>query len=82
MPGVRQRGGRERGLSVEGSAAGEAFSLYAERFPCPTLRPGQKSRSFEALVEAGGEALSVVRSLDTCGFFAHCDYGAPPARST
>lgn len=28
-------------MSIEGSADGEAFSLYVERFLCPTLKPGQ-----------------------------------------
>lgn len=28
-------------MSIEGSADGEAFALYVERFLCPNLRPGQ-----------------------------------------
>jgi transposase len=28
-------------MSMEGSADGEAFSLYVEHFLCPTLKPGQ-----------------------------------------
>ncbi len=121
-------------MSIEGSADGEAFSLYVERFLCPTLKRGQivvmdnlqvhktrkvrelieergcslvflpsyspdfnpieeafskakgllrkaKARSFEALVEASGEALSAVTSQDAHGFFAHCGYGAPLVRT-
>lgn len=40
-----------------------------------------KARSFEALVEASGEALRAVTSRDTHGFFAHCGYGASSAHS-
>ncbi len=121
-------------MSIEGSADGEAFLLYVERFLCPALKRGQivvmdnlqvhkmrrvrefieergcslvflpsyspdlnpieeafskiktllrkaKARSFEALVEASGEALSAVTRQDAHGFFAHCGYRAPLARS-
>lgn len=121
-------------MSIEGSADGEAFVLYMERFLCPKLKPGQivvmdnlqvhkmkrvreliesrgcslvflpsyspdfnpieeafskvktllrkaKARSFRALVEATGGALSTVTRRDAHGFFAHCGYGAPTARS-
>lgn len=107
-------------MSIEGSADGKAFSLYVERFLCPTLKRGQivvmdnpqvhkmrrvrelieergcslvflpsyspdfnpieeafskiktllrkaKARSFEALVEASGEALSAVTRQDAHG---------------
>jgi transposase len=36
-----------------------------------------KARSFEALVEATGGALSLVSEQDALGFFAHCGYTAP-----
>ncbi len=121
-------------MSIEGSVDGEAFSLYVERFLCPTLEQGQivvmdnlqahktkkvrelieergcslvflpsyspdfnpieeafskakgllrkaKARSFEALVEASGEALCAVTSQDAHGFFAHCGYEAPLVRT-
>ena len=121
-------------MSVEGSADGEAFLLYVERFLCPTLERGQivvmdnlqvhkmrrvrelveergcrlvflpsyspdfnpieeafskvkmllrkaKARSFEALVEATGVALSAVSERDALGFFAHCGYATPQAHS-
>ncbi len=121
-------------MSIEGSADGEAFLLYVERFLCPVLKPGQivvmdnlqvhkmrrvrelieergcslmflpsyspdfnpieeafskvktllrkaKARSFEALVEASGEALCAVTRRDAHGFFADCGYGAPLVRS-
>ena len=121
-------------MSVEGSADGEAFLLYVERFLCPTLKAGQivvmdnlqvhkmkrvrelieergcqlvflppyspdfnpieeafskvkaflrrvKARSFEALVEATGVALSAVSERDALGFFAHCGYATPQAHS-
>ena len=35
-----------------------------------------KARSFEALVEATGQALSAVTAEDTRGFFGHCGFGA------
>ncbi len=36
-----------------------------------------KARSFEALVQATGAALSAVTKEDARGFFAHCGYGTP-----
>jgi transposase len=121
-------------MSIEGSADGEAFALYVERFLCPRLKEGQlvvmdnlqvhkskrvreliegrgcslvflpsyspdfnpieeafskvkallrraKARSFEALVEATGGALSLVSEQDALGFFAHCGYAAPRGHS-
>ena len=121
-------------MSIEGSADGEAFALYLERFLRPNLKPGQvvvmdnlqvhkakrvreliegrgcslvflpsyspdfnpieeafskvktllrkaKARSFEALVEATGGALSAVSEQDALGFFAHCGYAVPRAHS-
>jgi transposase len=121
-------------MSIEGSADGEAFVLYIERFLCPNLNDGQlvvmdnlqvhkakrvreliegcgcslvflpsyspdfnpieeafskvkallrkaKARSFEALVEATGGALSLVSEQDALGFFAHCGYAAPRGHS-
>jgi transposase len=38
-----------------------------------------KARTFEALVEATGQALSAVSAEDANGFFDHCGYGAPGA---
>lgn len=117
-------------MSIGGSADGEAFSLYVERFLCPSLKRGQivvmdnlqvhkmrrvreliegrgcslvflppyspdfnpieeafskiktvlrtaKARTFEALVEASGEALCAVSRQDAHGFFSHCGYGTP-----
>lgn len=43
-----------------------------------TLLRKAKARSFEALVEATGRALSAVTKEDAHGFFTHCGYGAPP----
>jgi transposase len=40
-----------------------------------------KARSFEALVEATGGALSLVGERDALGFFAHCGYAAPREHS-
>jgi transposase len=40
-----------------------------------------KARSFEALVEATGGALSSVSEGDTLGFFAHCGYAIPRVHS-
>ncbi len=40
-----------------------------------------KARTFEALVEATGQALSAVTARDAHGFFGHCGYGAPRAHS-
>jgi transposase len=40
-----------------------------------------KARTFEALVEATGQALSAVTAKDTHGFFGHCGFGAPRAHS-
>ncbi len=125
-------GGVGASMSIEGSADGEAFLLYVERFLCPSLERGQivvmdnlqvhkmrrvreliegrgcslvflppyspdlnpieqafskikgilrkaKARTFEALVEATGQALSAVTAEDAHGFFGHCGYGAPKA---
>jgi transposase len=47
----------------------EAFSKVK------TLLRKAKARTFEALVEATGRALSAVTEEDACGFFAHCGYG-------
>ena len=121
-------------MSIEGSADGEAFALYIERFLCPELKEGQivvmdnlqvhkmrrvrqliegrgcslvflpsyspdfnpieeafskaktllrraKARSFEALVDATGAALSAVSEQDALGFFTHCGYDTPRAQS-
>jgi transposase len=129
---ISLEGGIGASMSVEGSADGEAFFLYVERFLCPTLERGQivvmdnlqvhkmrrvrqlieergcslvflppyspdfnpieqafskikgilrkaKARTFEALVEATGQALWAVRAEDAHGFFDHCGYGAPGA---
>ena len=38
-----------------------------------------KARTFEALVEATGQALSAVTVQDALGFFGHCGYRAPGA---
>ena len=46
-----------------------------------TLLRKAKARSFEALVEATGIALSTVRKQDALGFFAHCGYATPQAQS-
>jgi transposase len=40
-----------------------------------------KARSFGALVEATGGALSAVSERDALGFFAHCGYAIPQAHS-
>jgi transposase len=40
-----------------------------------------KARSFEALVEATGGALSLVSERDALGFFAHCGYAAARGHS-
>ena len=121
-------------MSIEGSADGEAFALYVERFLCPNLKDGQvvvmdnlqvhktkrvreliegrgcslvflpsyspdfnpieeafskvkgllrraKARSFEALVEDTGGALSAVSERDALGFFVHCGYAIPRVHS-
>ena len=34
-----------------------------------------KARTFQALVEATGQALDAVGEEDARGFFAHCGYG-------
>jgi transposase len=46
-----------------------------------TLLRKAKARSFEALVEASGRALSAVSEEDVRGFFVHCGYGPPRALS-
>ena len=51
----------------------EAFSKIK------TILRKAKARSFEALVEASGEALHTLTKQDALGFFAHCGYGTPPA---
>lgn len=53
----------------------EAFSKIK------TILRKAKARSFEALVEASGEALRAVTRQDALGFFAHCGYGTPPVHS-
>ncbi len=53
----------------------EAFSKVK------TLLRKAKARSFEALVEASGRALSAVSEEDACGFFVDCGYGSPRALS-
>ena len=53
----------------------EAFSKVK------TLLRKAKARSFEALVEATGTALSAVSEEDARSFFVHCGYGSPPALS-
>jgi transposase len=53
----------------------EAFSKVK------TLLRKAKARSFEALVEASGRALSAVTQEDARGFFTHCGYGTPQALS-
>lgn len=40
-----------------------------------TILRKAKARSFEALVEASGEALRAVTRQDALGFFSHCGYG-------
>lgn len=40
-----------------------------------------RARTFEALVEATGAALSAVTEEDARGFFRHCGYGVPRALS-
>jgi transposase len=47
----------------------EAFSKVK------TLLRKSKARTFEALVEATGRALSMVTKGDARGFFTHCGYG-------
>ncbi len=39
---ISLQGGTGASMSVEGSADGEAFLLYVERFLCPSLKRGQK----------------------------------------
>jgi transposase len=39
-----------------------------------------KARSFGALVQATGAALSAVTKEEARGFFAHCGYGTPRVR--
>ena len=53
----------------------EAFSK------AKTLLRKAKARSFEALVDATGAALSAVSEQDALGFFAHCGYVTPQAQS-
>jgi transposase len=53
----------------------EAFSKVK------TLLRKVKARSFEALVEASGTALSSVSEEDAQGFFDHCGYGSLRALS-
>jgi transposase len=53
----------------------EAFSKVK------TLLRKAKARSFEALVEASGRALSAVSEEDARGFFIHCGYGSTRALS-
>lgn len=53
----------------------EAFSKVK------TLLRKAKARSFEALVEATGIALSTMSKQDALGFFAHCGYATPQAQS-
>jgi transposase len=53
----------------------EAFSK------AKTLLRRAKARSFEALVDATGAALSAVSEQDALGFFAHCGYATPRAQS-
>ena len=127
-------GGMGASMSVEGSADGDAFLVYVERFLCPGLERGQivvmdnlqvhkmkrvreliescgcelvflpsyspdfnpieeafskvktllrraRARSFEALVEATGGALSAVSEGDAGGFFEHCGYRMPQVHS-
>jgi transposase len=53
----------------------EAFSKVK------TLLRKAKARSFEALVEASGRALSAVTKEDARGLFSHCGYGTSQALS-
>jgi hypothetical protein len=46
-----------------------------------TLLRKAKARSFGALVEATGGALSAVSEGDARGFFNHCGYGTPQVLS-
>ena len=46
-----------------------------------TLLRRAKARSFEALVDATGAALSAVSEQDALGFFAHCGYATPRVQS-
>ena len=60
-------GGMGASMSIEGSAEGDAFLLYVERFLCPTLKRGQivvmdnlqvhKMRKVRELIEGGGCSL-------------------------
>ncbi len=62
--------------SAEFNPIEEAFSKVKT-----LLRKKAKARSFEALVEASGRALSVVREEDARGFFVNCGYGLSRALS-
>ena len=53
----------------------EAFSKVK------TLLRKAKARSFEALVEASGRALSAMSEEDAHGFFVHCGYATPQVHS-
>jgi transposase len=53
----------------------EAFSKVK------TILRRAKARSFEALIQATGRALSAVTKEDTLGFFTHRGYGMPRALS-
>jgi transposase len=53
----------------------EAFSKVK------TILRKAKARSFEALIQATGRALSAVTKEDTLGFFTHRGYGIPRALS-
>jgi transposase len=53
----------------------EAFSKVK------TILRKAKARSFEALVEATGRALSAVSERDALGFFTHCGYATLQAQS-
>ena len=60
-------GGMGASMGIEGSADGDAFLLYVERFLCPTLKRGQivvmdnlqvhKMRKVRELIEGGGCSL-------------------------
>ena len=64
---ISTREGMDASVSIEGSADGEAFLLYIERFLCPTLKRGQivvmdnlqvhKMRRVRELIEGRGCSL-------------------------
>ena len=53
-------------IAVEGSTTREVFEALLRK---------AEARAREALIEAMGEAISVVTGSDARGYFAHCGYG-------